>query len=182
LLTLDLTYQMRSAHVSHEVDFDVTPSLKERMAHWDELEEGLEDDLFSLSPLTSPESSPTATPMLKTAELPAEILDLSQAIESLPSTAQERLKRHRLLQGRNNQAKRQRSDKLEERDGPLLRANANKKYAANSISHFTSTSATKSKIASTGYVGLNRCTEPKREYLLKELRKMGFDILKWDGR
>jgi len=102
---------MRSAHVSHEVDFDVTPSLKERMAHWDELEEGLEDDLFSLSPLTSPESSPTATPTLKTAELPAEIPDLSQAIEPLPSAAQERLKRRRLLQGRNNRAKRQRSGK-----------------------------------------------------------------------
>jgi len=40
----------------------------------------------------------TATPTLKTVELPAEILDLSQAIEPLPSTAQARLKRRRRVQ------------------------------------------------------------------------------------
>jgi len=39
-----------------------------------------------------------------------------------------------------------------------------------------------SNVASTGYVGLNRCTEPQKEFLLKELRRMGLDVLKWDGR
>jgi len=172
---LNLTDQMHNVDTIHEVEFDVTPSLKERMARWDE--EGLGDDLLSLSPLTSPDSSPTATPTLKTVELPEEISSLSEAIE----TAQERLKRRRCTQGRNNQAKRLHKAKLEERNGPPVRADAEKKYAANSVPHFTSASATESNVASTGYVGLNRCTEPKKEYSLRELKEMGFDVLKWDG-
>ncbi len=67
-------------------------------------------------------------------------------------------------------------------DGPDVRAKADAKYAANAAKAFTSMSATEFDVASTGYVGLNRCTEPKREYSMKELRWMGFDVLKWDGR
>jgi hypothetical protein len=161
--------------IQHEVDFH-TPCLKARMANW----EG--EDLFSLSPLTSPESSPTMTPIMKVAELPAEESDIFQAAEPLPETAQERLKRRRKAQGRNNWAKRQCLTKLEARDGPPVRAKADEKYATSAAKVFTSTSATEFDVASTGYVGLNRCTVPKREYSLVELRKMGFDALKWDGR
>jgi hypothetical protein len=166
---------MLNVDATHEVEFDIAPSLKERMARWDE---GLGDDLFSSSPLTSPDSSPTATPTIKTIELPEESSALSEAVE----TAKERLKRRRLVQGRKNRAKRQREAKLEERDGPPVRADAEERYAASSVQRFTSTSASESNVASTGYVGLNRCTEPKGKYSLRELREMGFEVLKWDGR
>ncbi len=42
------------------------------MENWEG--EDLGDDLFSLSPLTSPESSPTATPIMKVAEPPSRAL------------------------------------------------------------------------------------------------------------
>ena len=63
------------------------------MANWEG--EDLGDDLFSLSPLTSPESSPVATLTMKVAELPAEDSDFFQVAEPLPETIQERLKRRR---------------------------------------------------------------------------------------
>ncbi len=63
--------------------------------------------------------------------------------------------------------------------GPDVSAKADAKYAAKV---FTSTSATEFDVASTGYVGLNRCTKPKREYSLKDLREMGFDVMTWDVR
>ena len=137
------------------------------------------DDLFSLSPLTSAEPSPMSTPAVKATELPVENSGISQAIELL-STAQERLKRRRKTQGRKNCAKRHCIDKKEERDDPPIRTKAEEKYAANFVPVFTSTSVTESNVASTSYVALNRSTNA-REYLLKELRNMGFDILKWDG-
>ncbi len=168
----------------HAVDFHVIPSLKARMANWEE--ENVGDDLFLLSPLTSPEStpesSPAATPTMKVAELPAENSDTPLAAEPFPETAQERLKRRRKVQGHNNRAKRQCLAKLEAREGPDARAKADAKYAANAAKVFTSTSATEFNVASTGYIGLNRCTVPKKEYSFKELREMGFDVLKWDGR
>jgi len=104
-----LYYQMLNGDVPQEVEpyvleFEVTPRLKERLVRWEE--ESLEDDLFS--PLTSPEStpgsSPASTPKMKATALPVEKVDPLQA-EPLPSTAQERLKRCRLVQGRNNRAK-----------------------------------------------------------------------------
>jgi hypothetical protein len=184
LFPLNLVYQTLNADVhfvQHQVKFRVTPCLKARMADW-ELE-NLGDDLFSPSPFTSPSGTPPPTPTLKIAELPPENSDASRAVESLPSTAQARLKRRRKAQGRNNRAKKQCLAALEGKDdGPAVRAKAEAKYTANSTTVFTSTSATEFHVASTGYVGLNRCTEPRREYSLKELRKMGFDVLKWDGR
>jgi hypothetical protein len=119
---------------------------------------------------------------MKVAELPAEASDVSQAAAPLPETAQERLKRRRKAQGRNNRAKKQRLTKPGAREGPDVRAKADAKYAANAAEVFTPTSAKGFKAASTGYVGLNKCTVPKREYSLKELRAAGFEVLKWDGR
>lgn len=167
----------------HHVEFDIASNLKERIAQ--EKMEDLGDDLFSLSslsslsPLTSPEPSPTSTPAVKAAELPVENSGFSQATELL-ETAEGRLKRRRKTQSRTNRAKRHCSAKEEERDGPPVRMKAEKKYAANSVPVFTSMSATESNVASAGYVGLNRSTNA-REYSLKELRDMGFDVLKWDG-
>jgi hypothetical protein len=169
---------MLKAAVTHHVEFNIVSHLKERTAQ--ENFEDLGDDLFSLSPLTSPEPSPTSTPTVKTTELPVEISSPSQAAEPL-STAQARLKRRRVNQGRKNRAKRHCNAKQKERDGPPIRAEAEEKYAANSAPVFTPASTMESNVASTGYVGLNRCTKV-REDSLKELRDMGFDILKWDGR
>jgi len=85
--SFNFSYQVLNADVphgvvQHEVDFHVIPRLKARMAGWEE--ESLGDDLFSLSPLTSPETSPAATPTMKVAELPAENSDACQAAEPLP--------------------------------------------------------------------------------------------------
>ena len=183
MLNADVPHDVEH-YVRHAVDFDIISCLKECMANWEEGNVG--DNLFLLSPLTSPKStpksSPVATPTMKVAELPAENSDTPQAAEPFPETAQERLKRRRKAQGHNNRAKRQCLAKLEAREGPDTRAKANAKYAANAAKVFTSTSATDFNVASTGYIGLNRCTVPKKEYSFKELREKGFDVLKWDGR
>lgn len=172
----------------HRVEFDVLPRLKDRIVQ--ESRESLSDDLFSLSPLTTPNSSPTATPgpspsstpTISPVDLPSESSHFTQATDLPPLTAQERLKRRRTLQGRNNRAKRQRTAKHVERDGPPVQEKAKAKYAASSTPAFTSASAADSHVTRSGYVALNRCTEVKEEYSLDELLKMGFDVLKWDGR
>ncbi len=169
----------------HRVEFDVLPRLKDRIVQ--ESRESLSDDLFSLSPPTTPNSSPTATPgpptpTISPVDLPSESSHFTQATDLPPLTAQERLKRRRTLQGRNNRAKRQRTAKHVERDGPPVREKAKAKYAASSTLAFTSASAADSHVTRSGYVALNRCTEVKEEYSLDELLKMGFDVLKWDGR
>lgn len=152
LILFKFSYQVLDADVPHDVercaqhavDFHIISCLKARMANWEE--ENLGDDLFLLSPLTSPEStpenSPAVTPTTKFAQLPVENSDTSQAAEPLPETAQEHLKRRQKVQGHNNRAKRQCLAKLEAREGPDVRAMADAKYAANAAKAFTSTSAT----------------------------------------
>lgn len=161
---------------TYEVEFNVIPSIKERMERWSV--EGVDDDLFTLSPLTSAESSPTTSPTLKAVELKEEVSEASAAVE----TALERLKRRRRVQGQKNRAKRLRTSKQGERDGPPARIKAEGKYAASSTLFFSSTSAADSNVASTGYVALNRCIASKKEYSLTELKGFGFDVLNWDGR
>jgi len=172
----------------HRVEFDVLPHLKDRIIQ--ESRENPSNDLFSLSLLTTPNSSPTATPgpspsstpTISPVDLPLENSHFTQATDPPPLTAQERLKRRRTLQGRNNWAKRQCSAKHVERGGPPVRKKAKAKYAASSTLAFTSASAADSHVARSGYMALNRCTEVKEEYSLDELLKLGFGVLKWDGR
>ena len=87
-----------------------------------------------------------------------------------------------MRQGQKNRTKWQCNAKQKERDGPPVQQNAEEKYACNCTLVFTSTSAAQSHVARSGYIGLNKCTEAKKEYLLNELLEMGFDVLKWDGR
>ena len=173
LLNLNRVIRMNA---SHGVQFNITPSLKERMEHWDV--EAVDDDLFKLLSPTSPERIPTASPTLKAVESKEGDSDPSPAVE----TTQERLKRRRRVQGQKNHTKRPHKVKQEERDGPPVRLDVAAKYEANSTSFFSSTSAADSSVASTGYVVLNRSIASKKAHSLTELEALGFDILDWDGR
>jgi hypothetical protein len=145
------------------------------------------DDLHDLSPLTTPESSPAPTPRPAPVGLP--LLDLPSAVTgavpdvSSALTAAEKRKHRKVLQGRENRKNKERKTKQNQRDGPPLREEAQEKYASKAIPIYTDTPTADAPVASSGYIGLNRCAEAKEFAPLAELlNDKGLKLVEWDGR
>jgi hypothetical protein len=149
--------------------------------------ENVTDDLFSLSPLTTPESTPQNSPQRKMVSLPP--LD---ELESTPEkatgakTSQESRKRRKVLQGRKSAKKRKLEKKEQKLDAPNVRQKAHQKYKAAAQPIHTAAKAADSLVAKTAYIALNRPAESKKAKGLQELvgegSKYGFTLQKWDGQ
>ena len=142
------------------------------------------DDLQDLSPLTKPESSPAPMPHLEPIGLPllgppsgitGTILDVSWE-----PTATEKRRRRKVLQGRENKEHKMKQGQW---DGKPLHEKAQTKYASKATPFYTNTPTADAPIASSGYVGLNRCAEVTESATLAELlNDKGFKLMEWDGR
>jgi hypothetical protein len=81
-------------------------------------------------------------------------------------TAAEKRKRRKVLQSRENRKNKDRKTKQNQQDGP----------------RYTDTPTADAPVASTGYVGLNRCAEAKEFAPLAELlNEKGLKLVEWDG-
>ncbi len=171
--------------VTASPSFNLIPQLRESMAR-----QGLEnviDDLFSLSPLTTPESTPENSPQRKMASLPPlDELECTPKKATSAMTPQESRKRRKVLQGRKNAKKRKLEKKEQKLDAPNVRHKAHQKYKAAAQAIHTATKAADSLVAKTAYIALNRPAQPKKAKGLQELvgegSKYGFTLQKWDGR
>lgn len=145
------------------------------------------DNPYDSSPLTSLESSPAPTPRLEPIGLPlpdppCAVTSTALDLSSEPTAAEKR-KRRKVLQGRENRKNKERKIKQNQRDGPPLRKEAQKKYASKAVPIYTDTSTANAPVASSGYTALNKCAKAKESATLDELlNNEGFRLVEWDGR
>jgi hypothetical protein len=175
-----------------DAGFDLITRLQECCATenqaWigDDMFDDVFDDLHDLSPLTTPETSPAPTPRVEPIGLP--LPDPSSAVTGtvpdVPSelTAAERRKRRKVLRSRENRKKKEQKTKQNQRDGPPLREKAQEKYESKAIPIYTDTPTADAPVASSSYVGLNRCAEAKESATLAELlNDADLKLVEWDG-
>lgn len=148
------------------------------------------DDLFSPSPLTTPEtspdSSPTSTPHLPPVDLPIfenESINKGTPSESIAELTPAQKRRNRnVLQGRENRKKRRLEVKQKQKSGPPPRKQAEEKYKQEAAPVYTSAYVEGANVASAGYTGLNKSFEPQELPTADELLARGFTLQKWEGQ
>lgn len=150
--------------------------------------EDLEDDLFTLSPLSSPGSTPDTTPRAGVIELPSLDFELAgeegRGLADGSSAAVCSRKKRRSMRSKEFSKGRKRQ-KLEEQQkrtfGPEVREKARMKYAVGGRVFWATGSASDSKVSRGGYSG--RKVVPRLEKrTLEALKEKGYTLLGWDGR
>lgn len=143
-----------------------------------------EEDLFSLSPLSSPDSSPDNSPKRVLPALPPAPETPATPVDTSP---------HPLSGAANNKRKgRARRKRKREAEKAALtpcgyqpRPNTRRKYVLEAEGLKTELASEDTRIASTGYVGI-RTPKSSSVYSLKQLvgpsSRFGFNLVEWDGR
>lgn len=140
-----------------------------------------EEDLFSLSPLSSPDSSPENTPSL--------------ALPALPPTPEVYVETPPLpLSGSANNKRKGHAHRKRKREAERAaltpceyepRPNTRRKHVLEAEVLETELASEDTRIASTGYVGI-RTPRSSSVYSLKQLAgpgsRFGFSLVEWDGR
>lgn len=140
------------------------------------------EDLFSLSPLTSPEPTPPSSPRATQPPLP---LDLPLPKTSQPTVATTAPRTsHSKRQGHANRKRKRDKAKL----GPAEytpRSQTRKKYAESAAEAGSEATGEDFPIAKTGYTaarGSNSSTAYKLDELVGPGSRFGFKLIEWDGR
>lgn len=144
----------------------------------DDAEEG---DLFSLSPLSSLDASPTDSPISGTAELPSNSDARTASFANLAFSAAASKKR-------KSHAHRRRKRSAEKANltphDYEIRPSTRRKYISKDGLK-TELKSEDAPIAKTGFVGI-RSTRSSAIYSLKQLvgpkSRFGFEMVEWDGR
>ena len=144
----------------------------------------LADDLFSPSPLTTPESTPESSPNQEPVNLPPDEAEVDT--ETAPMTAQQRRKRKKMLQGRQNMKKRLQEEKQSKREGPPVRPGVWKKYVEGATGVQTKAATSTAAVTRSAYIARNVPDSSKKAHTLEELvgpkSEYKYQLRKWDGR
>ena len=139
------------------------------------------DDLFEMSPPTTPVASRPTSPA-------SMMVDLSEEEVNEVDGGSEKLSRGDRRKGRNKQQsrkngqKRRRVEKKLTQTGPEVREGAALKHANNAQILFSTTSASNGSVSQTGYTGKPKTGETLGKATLKALIKKGYQLVKWDGK
>jgi len=158
-----------------------------------------DEELFSLSPLTSPDSTPSPTPKAIAVDLPA--VETAPAMEPLPVekvaealTSLEKKKRKMKARSKKNKKQKRFLAKVKEmeenqfRDGPAVREKAKSKYLQEADLLFTKVDTAASRVTKSAYASVNVANRvgSKVEYDLNDLvgegSKFKFALKTWDGK
>lgn len=136
-----------------------------------------EEDLFSLSPLSSPGASPTHSPTSHTAVLPS----TSETPSAPPLSAAASKKRR----GHTNRQRKRAAAKANLTPSDYEpRPSTRRKHTAATEGLQTELRSEDARIASTGYIGI-RGSNTTAVYSLKQLvgpsSRFRFDLVEWDG-
>lgn len=140
--------------------------------------DGEDGDLFSLSPLSSPGTSPTRPPTNPSVGLPS-----TSELPSAPPLSAAALKKRKSHAHRRRKRTAAKANLTPSDYEPRL--STRRKYAAASEGIQTELKGEDMRIASTGYVGI-RGSRSSAVYSLRQLvgpgSRFGFDLVEWDGR
>jgi hypothetical protein len=157
------------------------------------------EELFSLSPLTSPDSTPSSTPKVTAVDLPdvettpaMEPLLVEKVAEAL--TPLEKKKRRMKARSKKNKKRKRflaKVKKMEEnqfQDGPAVREKAKLKYLREADLLFTMVDTEGSHVTKSAYASVNTTNRAgfEVEYGLNDLvgedSRFKFALKKWDGK
>jgi hypothetical protein len=176
-------------------DFDVETLLKATLALQTTISTYPNPDLFGLSPLTSPDSTPhqslpssaattpVQSPQLQFSILPFEKLAaIAQPVSASAKPAKESRsrKRRKKQKSHSNRKKRRNGGPSEEFAVTGTRPEVISKYVVGSVPVSSQMQAQKASVAKTAYVALDDRVRSQKIYHLHELT--GFKIVEWDGR
>jgi len=145
--------------------FDLENAIREAM------EEREVDDLFSLSPLSSPEITPPSSPRLSTLDIglappvtpssmPTQLPVLEDLERASPANRLTSRKRRKKEQGHDHRRKKRREER--EKDGcPKAREATRQKYGNLAVPQFTAANLQAAPVVKTGYTAPNRLKKEK---------------------
>jgi hypothetical protein len=181
-------------------DFDVEDLLKATLALKATISTYPDTDLFSLSPLSSPDSTPHLSPLssatstpVQTPQLPRLLLPLEKlqhaaqpasaspvSASAKPAKESRARKRRKKEKSHSNRKKRRKGRPSEEFAATGTRLEVITKYVEGSVPVISQMQTQKASVANTAYVALDDRVRSQKIHRLHEIS--GLKLVEWDGR